>query len=308
VLVGPTAIGKTALSFTLVKEFNCEIVSMDSMQVYRYMDIGTAKPDQEEMDNVVHHLINIVDPDDQYDAARFVQDALAAIIKIGKKKKTVLLTGGTGMYLQALVHGLFHNLPAEQHIRNQLYEELSQKGHIALHKRLAAIDPVTAARIHPNDRQRVVRGLEIYLVTGRTWSDHLAEQKEQGRGVQFSQIYQVALNCPRDALYKRIARRTQIMLDQGLIEEVENLIKQGYPPELSSMQSIGYRHANMYIKGTWSYEEMKDVLIRDTRRYAKRQMTWFTKNKSLHWYERTETQSIIDAIERKINKGKTVQY
>jgi len=299
VLVGPTAVGKTALSLQLVRRFNCEIVSMDSMQVYRYMDIGTAKPSPEELGLVPHHLIDIRDPDEQYDAAEFVRDALVALESIGKKNRVTLLTGGTGLYQKALFEGLFTALPAAPGIRHGLQERLEKEGREVLHAELCAIDPKAGARIHPNDRQRLLRGLEIYLSCGRTWSGLLQEQREQGQQkVQFTRVYQVALGCPRDALYNRIERRSRIMLEQGLIEEVERLRSMGFGPELSAMQSIGYRHVNMLLSGRWTRETMLENLVCDTRRYAKRQLTWFGKNKDLHWYTTKEDRSIAEDIEK----------
>jgi len=296
VLVGPTAIGKTALSFKLVDRFNCEILSMDSMQVYKYMNIGTAKPNEQEQQRVRHHLINIAYPDEQYDAARFVKDALRAIEEISSRNRTVLLTGGTGLYLKALVDGLFSAIPADPDIREELEIELKDKGKRFLHEKLGRVDPQSAARIHENDTQRVIRGLEIYKTTRKTWTQHQQEQREQGSGIKFSNMYQVALTCERSELYERIEKRTHIMLKQGLIDEVRSLRKMGYKESLSSMRSIGYLHANCYISGVWSREMLIERLIRDTRRYAKRQMTWFGRNKDLHWFKRTEDRKIFESV------------
>ncbi|XOF34662.1 MAG: tRNA (adenosine(37)-N6)-dimethylallyltransferase MiaA [Candidatus Electrothrix sp. YB6] len=297
VLVGPTAVGKTALSLHLVRQFDCEIISMDSMQVYRHMDIGTAKPSPQEQAEVPHHLIDIADPDEQYDAARFVTDALAAIKKIAARGRTVLLTGGTGLYLKALFEGLFDAMPADREIRAQLRKRLAEEGRAVLHAELCRIDPAAGARIHPNDTQRLLRGLEIYQASGRTWTELIAEQEaERSRAgrKEFTRVFQAALNCEREELYQRIARRSSMMLEQGLIEEVERLRAMGYAPELPSMQSIGYKHVNMLLSGEWNRTEMLEYLIRDTRRYAKRQMTWFRKNKELHWFDRQEYGRIAD--------------
>lgn len=296
VLVGPTAIGKTALSFKLVDRFDCEIVSMDSMQVYKYMDIGTAKPSLEEQTLVPHHLIDIIEPDNQYDAARFVSDALKAINDISSRNHVVLLTGGTGLYLKALVDGLFNTLPADMNIRSQLTELLEEKGSAYLHRKLSTIDPDSGKKIHKNDTQRVIRGLEIFMKSGKTWTRHLEEQQNQGQGIEFTKMYQIGLTCERKELYKRIKERTKIMLKQGLIDEVSNLLHMGYSQDIPSMQSIGYRHVNNFLSGTWDREEMFEMLVRDTRRYAKRQMTWFGKNSSLHWFERDADDEIIQSI------------
>jgi tRNA dimethylallyltransferase len=302
VLVGPTAVGKTTLSLQLAHRFNCEIVSMDSMQVYRYMDIGTAKPGPDELGLVPHHLIDIREPDEQYDAAEFVRDALAALESIGRKNKVTLLTGGTGLYQKALFEGLFTALPVDPEIRRNLQLRLEKEGREVLHAELCTIDPEAGARIHPNDRQRLLRGLEIYLSCGRTWSELLQEQRKQGQQkIRFTSVYQVALGRPRQELYSRIERRTRIMLDQGLIQEVVKLRSMGFGPDLSAMQSIGYRHVNMLLSGQWSRETMLEKLVRDTRRYAKRQLTWFGNNKDLHWYSPGKDQAIAEDIEKNLS-------
>jgi tRNA dimethylallyltransferase len=298
VLVGPTAVGKTALSFGLVQRFDCEIISMDSMQVYRHMDIGTAKPSQEEQTLVPHHLIDIINPDEQYDAARFVKDALAAMADIASRNRTVLLTGGTGLYLKALFEGLFDALPTNEQIREQLRERLEQEGREVLHAELSRIDPATGARVHVNDTQRLLRGLEIYQSSGRTWTEFIAEQQEQKdeQKKRFTRIFQVALDCEREKLYERIEQRSHIMLEQGLVEEVKGLRNRGYSPELSSMQSIGYKHVNNLLSGEWNQGEMLEYLVRDTRRYAKRQMTWFRKNQELNWFARNDEEKITEQV------------
>lgn len=300
VLVGPTAIGKTALSLQLIKRFDCEIVSMDSMQVYRYMDIGTAKPGPEEQALVPHHLIDIITPDEQYDAARFVQDGLAAIQAIADRKRIVLLTGGTGLYLKALVEGLFATLPTDEKIRKELQGRMAIEGRDVLHAELCKIDPESGARIHVNDTQRLLRGLEIYLASGKTWSALLRQQRKAGQGVKFTNIYQIALTCPREQLYQRIEQRSKIMIQSGLLEEVEQLRSQGYSEKLPSMQSIGYRHANNFLSGIYDEEIMMTELVRDTRRYAKRQMTWFRRNEQLHWVKRSNIGLVADEVEKHI--------
>lgn len=263
---------------------------MDSMQVYRHMDVGTAKPSLAEQASVPHHLIDIINPDEQYDAARFVNDALAAIEEIAARNRTVLLTGGTGLYLKALFEGLFDALPTDEGIRAQLRERLQQEGRETLHAELCRIDPATGARVHANDSQRLLRGLEIYLTSGQTWTELIAEQQQQKKNqrARFTRVFQVALDCEREQLYQRIARRSQIMLEQGLIEEVERLRGMGYAPDLPSMQAIGYKHVNNLLSGEWNQAEMVEYLVRDTRRYAKRQMTWFRKNQDLNWFARDD--------------------
>lgn len=296
VLVGPTAIGKTSLSLQLVDRFDCEIISMDSMQVYRYMDIGTAKPSQEEQALVRHHLLDLVNPDEQYDAARFVKDALQAIDSIAGRKRTVLLTGGTGLYQKALFEGLFTAIPTDQEIRQHLQHRLQEEGREVLHTELCKIDPLSGKRIHKNDTQRLLRGLEIYLSSGRRWSDLLQEQKQKGQVPHFNRVCQVALTCERSELYQRIEKRSNMMIKHGFIEEVEKLRAMGYSEELPSMQSIGYRHVNNLLSGKWDRRTMFEYLLRDTRRYAKRQMTWFGKNKNLRWFDIKQKELVVEKI------------
>ncbi|HER63527.1 MAG TPA: tRNA (adenosine(37)-N6)-dimethylallyltransferase MiaA, partial [Desulfobacteraceae bacterium] len=237
VLVGPTAIGKTALSLELADRFHCEIVSVDSMQVYRYMDIGTAKPSAAEQGRAVHHLIDIVNPDHHFDAAQFVRHALAAVDSIIKAGRIPLLTGGTGMYLKALLHGLFDfDTAAHKTVRRDLARQLVDKGNQQLYEQLLQVDPETASRIHPNDVQRLLRALEIFLVSGQPWSDHLRDQSSAP--VQFKNIRLFGLNCDRRLLYERIENRSRQMLKDGLIREVEGLREMGYTSSLLSMQSI----------------------------------------------------------------------
>ncbi len=297
VLVGPTAIGKTALSFEIVREFDCEIISMDSMQVYRHMDIGTAKPSQDELMRVRHYLIDLIEPDDQYNAARFVKDCLAAIQTITERKKIPLITGGTGLYLSSLLNGLFADIPVKDEVKKELQSRLAGKGLPGMYEELCAVDPVSANRIHKNDKQRILRGLEIYFSTGTAWSRHLEQQQKRQPPVQFTRLLEIGLTCERELLYQRIEQRSDIMLEQGFIDEVKKLRDMGYGGSLPSMQSIGYRHANQLLDGQWSHGEMKEYLVRDTRRYAKRQLTWFRRSDDMHWFDRSESSQIISHIE-----------
>jgi len=295
-LVGPTAIGKTALSLQLAREFDCEIVSVDSMQVYKYMDIGTAKIRTEEMQGIPHHLIDIVLPDEEYDAARFVSDATEAIRTIAGKGKLPLLTGGTGLYLKALTQGLFADIPENSDIRNMLIERADSGDISKLHEELCACDPESAERIHPNDTTRIIRGLEIFLASGIPWSSHLRKQKLRGRGGAVTNILQLALTCDRDLLYNRINLRAKLMLEQGLEEEVRKLLAMGYDRRLKSMNSIGYRHMLNYLDDLWTLDEMLSLLRRDTRRYAKRQYTWFNGISGMEWFEVTDHDPIRQRV------------
>ncbi len=298
VITGPTAVGKTGLTIDLAHAFNCEIISMDSMQVYRYMDIGTAKPDLEERQGVVHHLIDILDPDQQYSAAAFVADALQAIRVIHSRGKIPLITGGTGLYLRSLIKGLFlqkFHVPHE--IRDALRLDLEKKGRKYMYAKLQRLDPETSARVHPHDTQRILRGLEIYYTAGVPWSLLIKKQQENKTSwCIFKQILLLGLHCDRQVLYKRINSRTQQMLEQGLVQEVGSLYRRGYGPELSSMQAIGYRHAGRLLRGACDYRQLMEEMARDTRRYAKRQMTWLRHQVDLSWFDRQNHQGIATCI------------
>jgi tRNA dimethylallyltransferase len=285
VLVGPTAVGKTALSLQIATEFGCEIISMDSMQVYRGMDIGTAKATPEERRQVVHHLIDIRDPDEQYHAASFVTDTLAAIRAIGERGHIPLITGGTGLYLSSLLHGLFDTVEDTEAIRAVLQERLRGEGREVLHGELQRVDPTSAARIHPNDTQRLLRGLEIFHATGLPWSEHLQRQRQAAPPPQFSRLLLLGLRCDRDLLVERISRRSRQMMGDAFAAEVTGLLAQGYGADLPSLQAIGYRHMIACLAGTMDRETATRALIADTRRYAKRQMTWFRRYADLHWHD-----------------------
>lgn len=296
VVVGPTAVGKTALCNKLFRTFDCELVSMDSMQVYRYMDIGTAKPSPAEQGLAPHHLIDICEPDEQYDAARFVDDCLRTVQAIHKRGKLPLVTGGTGLYLNALLNGLFKGVKVPGKVKQLIRQRLDKEGRAALFQELAAVDPLTAKRLHPNDTQRLIRGLEIYHGTGLAWSEHLSRQASRQKPVRFARLLQIGLACDRQLLYDRIALRTMEMFEQGLVEEVVGLRDRGYPPDLPSMQAIGYRHVNAYLDSILPLDKARKDLIRDTRQYAKRQMTWFKRNRQLQWVSREAHQDILKMV------------
>ncbi len=296
VLVGPTAIGKTDLSLKLANMFNCEIISMDSMQVYKYMDIGTAKVTLEERQGIPHHLIDLVYPDESYDAKQFVDDALQKIVQITKRGGTPLITGGTGLYLKSLLEGMFDEISSFPHLRQNLQERFQREGAKVLHDELSLCDCSSALRIHLNDTHRLLRALEIYHGTGISWSEHIQKQ-EKNREKRFVNILQLGLTCDRTLLYDRINARTRIMFQHGLIDEVSSLLKQGYHKGLPSMQAIGYRHIVQFLEGNWTMEDAEKLLSRDTRRYAKRQYTWF-KNKNLQWFEVCEPQPIFEKVNK----------
>jgi tRNA dimethylallyltransferase len=304
-LIGPTAVGKTDLSIKLAQAFKCEIVSVDSMQVYRYMDIGTAKASKEEQRLVAHHLIDIVDPDEDYHAGRFVKDCLDAIDTINRRGAVPLLTGGTGLYLHSLKHGLFSAPEADPEIREGVRRRMVEEGSQALHEELRGFDPRSAERIHPHDQSRISRALEVYLYTGKTQTEWLKKQEESGKSVKFTQFITVGITCERDELYRRINQRTALLFEYGLEDEVRDLLGRGYAPELKSMQSIGYRHMIQYIAGNWSFERCRELLARDTRRYAKRQYTWFNRDPSISWFDREEHSALFSHIDTMLSQNRT---
>lgn len=277
VLSGPTASGKSALALALAREFPLEIVNADSLQVYRRFDIGTAKPTLAERGEIPHHLIDVADPDEAYDAGRYVRDAERAIGEIRGRGKIPMVVGGTGMYIRALLRGL-DPLPSDPRIREELSKRWKGEGGAALHAELARIDPETSAKVHPSDRLRVVRALEIAAVTGIPPSRARASWNSAGpwRGRLF-----LALWPDRETLYGRIDARTEEMFRRGLVEEVRGLLAGGFERSLKPMMALGYRHAAAHLLDRVPLTETIEAVKRDTRRYAKRQGTWLSSEADL---------------------------
>ena len=277
VLSGPTASGKSSLALALACEFPVEIVNADSLQVYRHFDIGTAKPTVAERGEVPHHLIDVADPDEKYDAGRYVRDAERAIGEIRARGKHPLLVGGTGMYLRALLRGL-DPLPSDARVRGELSRRWDAEGGAALHAELARVDPETSAKIHPSDRLRVLRALEIAAVAGvppsrarASWSSADARHR----------CLFLALWPDRETLYRGIDALTEEMFRRGLPEEVRGLLARGFDRSLKPMMALGYRHAAAHLLDGVSLPETIEALKRDTRRYAKRQVTWLSSEPDL---------------------------
>lgn len=282
IVCGPTGIGKTSFSISIARRFNGEIVGADSMQVYKYMNIGTAKPEPHEVAAAPHHLIDFVDPKQEFDAGRFVREADRAIAKITAEEKIPIVAGGTGLYIKALLHGLFRSGPVCEKKIRELNRLLEEKGASYLHRELACHDPKAALKIHENDTFRVIRALEVFLTTGKRISDRQTDHHFNENRYQYLKI---GLKTDREMLYNRINRRVEIMLKHGLLLEVKGLINKGYSFDLKPMQSIGYKHMGMFIRGEVDWEEAVRLLKRDTRRYAKRQLTWFNRDREIHWVE-----------------------
>lgn len=301
-LVGPTAIGKTELSLVVAEEFGCEIISMDSMQIYKYMDIGTAKPTVEERQRVPHHLLDFVDPAEPYNVGCYVADARRVIKQIAGRDRLPMLVGGTGLYMSRLLDGIFELPDVPKEIRDKVQKILQEKGHAYLHAELKKVDLESAARIHPHDSQRLTRAMEIWQTTGITWSRYLSiEQEQRAKQRAYFDVMKIGLNCDRTILYTRINKRVEIMVEEGILQEVENLLAMGYSRELNPMQSIGYKHMVNYIDKIWQWDESLAYLARDTRRYAKRQLTWFGRDGEINWFRPDEivaVRSFLDEFVR----------
>jgi tRNA dimethylallyltransferase len=282
VICGPTGVGKTTAAIKAAKIFNGEIIGADSMQIYRHMDIGTAKPSPQEQSMVPHHMIDVVDPDENFNAEQFARLAGAQVLKLHSRGITPFVVGGTGLYIKALIHGLFQSLPSDPEIRLQLKELSNTRGTPFLHSRLSECDLQAAERIHVNDTFRIIRALEIYETTGKPISEF---QREHGFAVEKFEALKIGLHAERDILYDRINRRVDAMIAAGFRNEVERLLGMGFSPHLKAMQAIGYRHMTDFLQGRLDWDEMLRTLKRDTRRYAKRQMTWFKADSSIYWTE-----------------------
>ncbi|WP_310828918.1 tRNA (adenosine(37)-N6)-dimethylallyltransferase MiaA [Paenibacillus pedocola] len=282
VLLGPTAVGKTRLSLELAAAYNAEIISGDSMQVYRGMDIGTAKITTAEMKGIPHHLIDIHDPEDAYSAAEFQEQGKRLIEEISARGKLPFIVGGTGLYIESLCYGFrFSEAVADEAFRSEQDAFAEEHGAEALHARLAAVDPASAARLHPNDRRRIIRALEIHHQTKVTLSAAQADQKKESP----YELCLIGLTMDRKILYKRIEDRIDQMLEQGLIQEVQGLLDKGYNRSLVAMQGLGYKEIAAYLAGELTQEEAVTLLKRDTRRFAKRQLSWFRHMKEIQWIE-----------------------
>lgn len=286
VLIGPTAVGKTKMSIELAKEFGCVIISGDSMQVYRGMDIGTAKISADEMEGIPHHLIDIHEPDHPYSVAEFQEQSRRLITEIAGRGKLPFLVGGTGLYVESVCYGYqFSETGADEAFRDEQLRYANENGAEALHRKLADVDPETADRLHPNDLRRVVRALEVFHMTGIPLSAQLAPQTKQSP----YDLCLVGLTMDRQMLYNRIEERIDLMLNQGLVDEVAALMDKGYAPGLVSMQGLGYKEIVSHLNGEFSYEEAVVLLKRDTRRFAKRQLSWFRHMKDIEWVDVTDS-------------------
>jgi tRNA dimethylallyltransferase len=298
VVTGPTAAGKTPIAIAVAQRFGGEIINADSMQVFRYMDIGTAKPSLEERATVPHHLFDVVNPDFEYSAGRYAIEARAAAEKIHAAGKLAMLVGGTGLYIRAFLEGLIDTGGADVELRDRLEAEhkraVEQGEPTRLYRRLEELDPRAAASIHPNDLRRTIRALEIVQRCGREAS---TVRSEHGFGDSPFETLHLALDPGREIVNQRINQRCQDMIDRGLLQEVRRLREMRYGPELRPMQAIGYRHINPVVDGSDTLRNALAAMQTDTRRFARRQRTWLRKVKGAKWCDPEDRQSIHRAVE-----------
>ncbi len=299
ILSGPTACGKTALSVSLAKRINAEIISADSMQVYKGFDIGTAKVTAEEMQGIPHHLIDEMEPDEECNVFEFQIRAKQYINDIHNRGRIPLIVGGTGFYIQSVLYDIdFSQEASDRSYRQDLEELAKEKGSPYLHERLKEIDPDAAAAIHPNNQKRVIRALEFFHETGDKISEHNRIQHQKESPYQFAYF---VLNRKRDVLYDRINQRVDLMIKDGLVDEVDRLLKEGCKEEYLSMQGLGYKEIVPYLQGKCTLEEATDLLKKNTRHFAKRQITWFKREKDVCWINYEDYASEEAMLEYMIN-------
>jgi tRNA dimethylallyltransferase len=301
IILGPTAVGKTDISIEIAKKVNGEIISADSMQIYKHMNIGTAKPKIEEMQGIHHYLIDEIEPDEEFNVAIFQRKASQYINSILNKNKLPIVVGGTGLYINSLVYPLdFTDGVSNWEYRKKLDQIAENRGNEYLHDLLINIDPESASNIHPNNRKRVIRALEVYEETGKTMS--YFKERSQNKESTYN-LLMIGLTMERQLLYERINKRIDIMIEDGLIDEVKNILDMGYNKNLISMLGLGYKEIVKYLEGKYTLEEAIYTLKRDTRRFAKRQLTWFRRDDRIHWFnvDARSKNSIIKNILEEIN-------
>ncbi len=304
IILGPTAVGKSELALELAQSINGEIVNADSQQVYRYMDIGTGKPSISHRQRVRHHLIDIVNPDDEFNAAFYRRLATESIEQIQKRGKNVVVCGGTGLYLKALTHGLFAGPGQDSEMRRNLDMEIDKKGLPATYQRLTEIDPSVVSSIHPNDRQRIIRALEVYQTTGKPLS---LWQHEHAFQDQPFEVLKIGLLRTRAELYDLIHQRGERMIRDGLLDEVRGLVSRGFALTLKPLGSVGYRQMGEVIQGAKDLDVAFEEMKQETRRLAKRQLTWFRRDEEIRWYHpENEQKELVAAVRKFLGDNATV--
>jgi len=295
IINAPTATGKTGLAIHLASQCGGEIISADSLQVYRYLDIGTAKPTIEQRKEIKHHLIDILNPDEEYNTALFTQQARAIIAKLAAKKKPVFVVGGTGLYIRTLLKGIIETPDVDEKIRNYYRELRDTKGKPFIYELLKDKDPAAAAQINPNDSVRVIRALEVLEQTGESIT---IKQKSHSFSDCPYTTYKIGIKVDRDELKRRIEVRTEKMIDAGLLEEVETVLDMGYNETLKPLQSLGYKQMIAFLGRKCGWDEAIDSIKRDTWQYAKRQMTWFKADKEINWFDRDSEKEITKNMKK----------
>ena len=299
-IVGPTAVGKTEIAIQLAQQLDAEIVSLDSRQIYREMDIGTAKPTPDQRLTVPHHLIDCVDVDQPFSVAEYQGLADIAIAEIRERRKRTMTVGGAGLYFRGIIDGLFNGPGADAEIRSELQREADEHGNVALHERLRQCDPEAANRVHPNNLVRVIRALEVYELTGKPISVLQQQWKMDEPRYSFRAF---GLDMPREVLYRRIEDRVDLMVEAGLIEEVKGLLNRGYSRNCVAMQSFGYKELIDYVDGVRTLDEAVALLKQNTRRFAKRQLTWFRNDPRLEWLDISQFSSIDRIVDNLLSKS-----
>ncbi len=303
VIVGPTAVGKTYISVELAKKLNTEIISADSMQIYKGMNIGTAKITEEEKQGIIHHMIDIINPDEEYSVSEFKYDAEKIIDRLLSENRIPIIVGGSGLYVNSLIYDLdFGNTKSNKKLREYYTYYYKEHGEDALYDKLLKIDPVAAEKIHKNNIKRIIRALEVYDITGVKFSELNTDIRKKSN--KYDCIL-IGLSMERKVLYERINQRVDEMLSNGLVDEVSSLIKKGYGKNLVSMRGIGYKEIIEYLEGNTDYEEAVNTLKQNTRRFAKRQYTWFLKDENVKWFSMdnpSEIDKTLDSIVEYISK------
>lgn len=294
IILGPTASGKTAASIELAKKIDTEIISADSRQIFKFLDIGTAKPESWELKTVKHHFIDEIKPDEEFNANIFETRSLKIIEDLLAKGKTPIVAGGSGLYIQALVDGIFDVTDTDEELRNEFLKLKAEKGIEYLYFELQKVDPVSSKKMLPQNWKRVIRALEIYRLTGKPIWQVQAEYK---RNVDVKFI-QFGLKWDRDILYERINARTELMIQNGLVEETKKIISLGYNKDLNSLNTVGYKEIFSFLEGEFSLEKSIELIKRNTRRFAKRQMTWFRRDKRINWLELKKEEDLLKVSDK----------
>ena len=292
VIVGPTAVGKTDISIDLARKLNAEIVSADSRQIYKYMDIGTAKPGLQERHIIPHHFIDYIDPSENFSSGTYGNKARALIEQLRSNQKNVIVVGGSGLYIRALLYGMVSFDQKDENIRKDLRLRLEKEGLAALYNELKKVDPELASQLSENDTQRILRGLEVFRMSAEKLSDL---QKEKEIPAPFP-YYQVGMTMDRAKLYKRINKRVEHMFELGLTDEVKKLLDKGFAGS-NALNAVGYKEVVQYLNNEISYQQMLDLIQRNSRRYAKRQFTWFRKDNTIHWFELPDQHIVLKIME-----------